>query len=204
MIMITTERTELTETSTATEQEWRELADSCAGCEMCVLHKTRKNTVFGKGSHHAKIMFIGEAPGESEDLEGLPFVGRAGKLLDKYMAFADLNFDNTYIANILKCRPPDNRDPEQSEQDCCIGYLRSQTKLIDPKIIVCLGRIAAMRIIKPDFKITSEHGQWFKKGGVFITAVYHPSALLRDPAKKAGTLLDFKAIREKAVELGVL
>jgi len=149
-------------------------------------------------------MFIGEAPGESEDREGLPFVGRAGKLLDKFFEFADLTLENIYIANILKCRPPKNRDPSEDEQDCCIGYLRSQTKLIDPKIIVCLGRIAAMRIIKPDFKITAERGLWFKKGEIFMTAVYHPSALLRDPAKKADTLLDFKSIREKAAELGLL
>jgi DNA polymerase len=149
-------------------------------------------------------MLIGEAPGESEDREGLPFVGAAGKLLDKYLFFADLNADNTYTANILKCRPPGNRDPEQSEQDSCIDYLRRQTKLLDPKIIVCLGRVAAMRIIKPDFRITSEHGHWFKKGGVFITAVYHPSALLRDPSRKAAALLDFKAVREKAAELGLL
>ena len=160
--------------------------------------------VFGKGSHDAKIMFIGEAPGESEDREGLPFVGRAGKLLDKFMFAYDFTLDNTYTANILKCRPPNNRDPNESEQDACIEYLRAQTKLIDPKIIVCLGRIAAMKIIKPDFKITSEHGAWFKKGDVFMTAIYHPSALLRDAPKKADALLDFKSVREKAAELGIL
>ena len=184
--------------------EWRELFGVCEICEKCELHKSRTKVVFGKGSPCAKILFIGEAPGESEDLEGLPFVGRAGKLLDKFMEFADLTLENVYIANILKCRPPKNRDPSEAEQDCCIGYLRSQTKLIDPKIIVCLGRIAAMRIIKPDFKITAERGAWFKKGEIFMTAVYHPSALLRDPAKKADTLLDFKAIREKAAELEIL
>ena len=183
---------------------WSDLLKDCMNCEKCALYKTKTKTVFGKGSHEAKIMFIGEAPGESEDREGLLFVGRAGKLLDKYMAYFDLSLDNVYIANILKCRPPNNRDPEESEQDSCIDYLRAQTKLIDPKIIVCLGRIAAMRIIKPDFRITSEHGTWFKKGDIYMTAVYHPSALLRDPPKKSDALLDFKSVRAKAVELGVL
>jgi len=185
-------------------KEWSGLLQDCLTCEKCGLHKTRNKTVFGKGSHEAKIMFIGEAPGESEDREGLPFVGRAGKLLDKYLAYYDFTPDNIYIANILKCRPPQNRDPDESEQDMCIDYLRMQTKLLDPKIIVCLGRIAALRIIKPDFKITSEHGSWFKKGDIYMTATYHPSALLRDPAKKSDALLDFKSIRGKASELGVL
>ena len=186
------------------EREWQELFEECENCEKCGLHKTRTKTVFGKGSRDAKILFVGEAPGESEDLEGLPFVGRAGKLLDKFFAFADFTPDNIYVANILKCRPPKNRDPEPGEQDRCIDYLRRQTKLLEPKVIVCLGRIAAMRIIKPDFKITAERGIWFKKGGVYITAIYHPSALFRDPSKKADALLDFKSVREKCVELGIL
>ena len=183
------------------EENWRELLETCSNCEKCGLHKTRNNVVFGKGSHDAKILFVGEAPGETEDREGLPFVGRAGKLLDKYMAAVDFTLENIYIANILKCRPPNNRDPDNSEQDCCIDYLRTQTKLLEPKIIVCLGRIAAMRLIKPDFKITSEHGKWFVKNGIFMCAVYHPSALLRDPAKKGDMLTDMKIIREKYDEL---
>ena len=186
------------------DEKWDELLDTCSTCDKCGLSSTRNKIVFGKGSKDAKIMFIGEAPGESEDREGLPFVGRAGKLLDKFFEAVDFNLDNIYVANILKCRPPQNRDPNESEQNSCIDYLRLQTKLLEPKIIVCLGRIAAMRIIKPDFKITSEHGVWFKKGDIFMTAVYHPSALLRDPGKKGDTLLDFKAVREKAAELGVL
>lgn len=186
------------------ELDWLELYDTCFNCEKCELHKTRNKMVFGKGSHEAKIMFVGEAPGESEDREGLPFVGRAGKLLDLYMGYVELSLEDVYIANILKCRPPQNRDPDPAEQDSCIDYLRLQTKLIDPKIIVCLGRIAAMRIIKPDFKITAEHGAWFKKGDIYMTAVYHPSALLRDPSKKADALADFKEIRKKAAELGIL
>ena len=186
------------------EEQWQGLLKECLSCEKCGLHKTRNKVVFGKGFRDAKIMFIGEAPGESEDFEGLPFVGRAGKLLDKYMNYVDFSLDNVYIANILKCRPPQNRDPDETEQDSCIDYLRAQTKLVDPKIIVCLGRIAAMRIIKPEFRITSEHGLWFKKGSIYMTAIYHPSALLRDTAKKAEALLDFKAVREKAVELGIV
>ena len=185
-------------------EEWQKLSEECLNCGKCGLHETRTNVVFEKGSRSAKIMFIGEAPGESEDREGVPFVGRAGKLLDKFFGYADFTPDNIYVANILKCRPPQNRDPSESEQDLCIEYLRMQTKLLDPKIIVCLGRIAAMRIIKPDFKITAEHGQWFKKGDIYMTAIYHPSALLRDPSKKSDALLDFKAVREKAVEMGIL
>jgi len=185
-------------------EEWQKLSEECLNCGKCGLHETRTNVVFEKGSRDAKIMFIGEAPGESEDREGVPFVGRAGKLLDKFFGYADFTPDNIYVANILKCRPPQNRDPSESEQDLCIEYLRMQTKLLDPKIIVCLGRIAAMRIIKPDFKITAEHGQWFKKGDIYMTAIYHPSALLRDPSKKSDALLDFKAVREKAVEMGIL
>ena len=186
------------------EEKWRELLEICASCEKCGLHKTRSKIVFGKGSHDAKIMLVGEAPGQSEDLQGLPFVGRAGQLLDKYLFNFDFTLENIYIANILKCRPPNNRDPDPAEQDSCIAYLREQTKLLEPKIIVCLGRIAAMRIIKPDFKITGEHGKWFKKGDIFMTAIYHPSALLRDPDKKADALVDFKSVREKAEELGLV
>lgn len=185
------------------DQAWRELFEACAGCGKCGLHETRTNVVFEKGSRQAKIMFIGEAPGESEDREGLPFVGRAGKLLDKYLEYTDFSLENSYITNILKCRPPQNRDPGDTEQDFCIGYLNSQIALIQPAIIVCLGRIAAMRMIKPDFKITAEHGLWFEKNGIQMTAIYHPSALLRDPAKKEDALLDFKAVRQKAVDLGI-
>ena len=186
------------------DEKWRELIESCAACEKCALHKTRGNIVVGKGSQNAKILLVGEAPGESEDMQGVPFVGKAGKLLDKYLFNFDFTLENIYITNILKCRPPKNRDPGPSEQDCCIEYLRIQTKLLEPKIIICLGRIAALRIIKPDFRITSEHGKWFKKGEIFMTAIYHPSALLRDPDKKADALLDFRAVREKAIELDLM
>lgn len=187
------------------DQKWEDLKARCNSCRECSLCETRTNVVFGKGARDAKILFVGEAPGESEDKEGMPFVGRSGKLLDRFLNAVDFSFDkNIYIANILKCRPPNNRDPKTDEQDLCIKYLREQTRLLEPKIIVCLGRIAAARIIKPDFKITGEHGKWFVRNGVHMTAIYHPSALLRDPSKKADTLLDFKTLYDKAVELGVM
>ena len=146
-------------------------------------------------------MFVGEAPGEQEDLSGTPFVGRAGQLLDKFLFAVDIDRSDVYIANILKCRPPKNRDPLPAEEDACIGFLREQVKVIRPKIIVCLGRIAAMRLIKPDYKITKEHGTWVQKGNFLMTAVYHPAALLRDPRKNEEMLRDMKAIKQKLSEL---
>ena len=176
------------------------LAQSCAECQNCPLGATRTNLVFGTGNPNADLMFVGEAPGEQEDLSGIPFVGRAGQLLDKFLYAVDIDRKDVYIANILKCRPPKNRDPLPEEEDACIGYLREQVRLIKPKIIVCLGRISAMRLIKPDFKITKEHGMWFEKGTFFMTAVYHPAALLRDPRKKEEMLEDMKAIKQKLDE----
>ena len=179
---------------------WDELQKKCAECEKCELCKTRTNCVFGTGNRNADLLFVGEAPGEQEDLSGIPFVGRAGQLLDKFLYAVDINREDVYIANILKCRPPKNRDPLPEEEDACIDYLRQQVALINPKVIVCLGRISAMRLIKPDFKITKEHGQWFKKGNYLMTAVYHPAALLRDPRKKEDMLEDMKKIKEKLSE----
>lgn len=179
---------------------WDELQQKCEKCEKCELCKTRTNCVFGTGNRKADLLFVGEAPGEQEDLSGVPFVGRAGQLLDKFLYAVDIDREDVYIANILKCRPPKNRDPIPEEEDACIEYLREQVALIDPKVIVCLGRISAMRLIKPDFKITKEHGQWFKKGNYLMTAVYHPAALLRDPRKKEDMLEDMKRIKEKLLE----
>lgn len=176
------------------------LQHACAECRACTLGSTRTKSVFGVGDPHADLMFVGEAPGEQEDLSGVPFVGRAGQLLDKFLYAVDIPREKVYIANILKCRPPKNRDPLPEEEDACIGYLREQVRLIQPKIIVCLGRISAMRLIKPDFKITQEHGQWFERGGYLMTAVYHPAALLRDPRKKEDMLEDMKRIRQKLDE----
>jgi len=185
------------------DQSWEELQARCRDCRACPLGESRTNNVFGMGDRHSPLMFVGEAPGEQEDATGIPFVGAAGKLLDRYLFAVDLPRDRVYIANILKCRPPRNRDPEESEQEACIGYLREQFRLIQPKVLVCLGRIAAMKLIKPDFRITREHGKWFYKGGVWMTAVYHPSALLRDNTKREDTLRDMWAIRQKLEELGV-
>lgn len=176
---------------------WEELESRCMQCQGCVLAETRHNVVFGVGNRQADVLFIGEGPGEQEDLQGEPFVGPAGRLLDVMLAVIDLHRSNVYIANIVKCRPPRNRDPLNIEQDACIGYLRAQTALIRPKIIVCLGRIAATRIIDKDFKITRQHGQWFSRAGIQMTALYHPSALLRDPSKRPETFVDLKGIQAK-------
>ena len=146
-------------------------------------------------------MLIGEGPGEQEDLQGLPFVGPAGKLLDDMLEMIYLDRTKVYIANIVKCRPPHNRDPQFVEQKCCGEWLQRQIALVDPAIIVCLGRIAAMRIIKPDFKITREHGQFFKKGNIYMTATLHPAALLRNPAQKPAAFDDFLKLRDKIDEL---
>ena len=175
--------------------DWTQLESACGACRGCELYKTRTNLVFGTGNRSADLMFVGEAPGEREDETGIPFVGAAGQLLDKYLAAVGLERENVYIANILKCRPPRNRDPLPEEGDACIGFLREQVKLIRPKIIVCLGRISAMRLIKPDFRITREHGIIVKKGAFAMTAVYHPAALLRDPAKKEDMFRDMKNIK---------
>ncbi len=179
-----------------------QLRERCNSCTACPLGQTRTNLVFGVGNPEADLMFVGEAPGEQEDLTGTPFVGRAGQLLDRFLYAVDIERSDVYIANILKCRPPKNRDPLPAEEDACMGYLREQVRIIRPKIIVCLGRIAAMRLIRPDYKITKEHGQWIERGSFLMTAVYHPAALLRDPRKNEDMLRDMKAIRQKLDELG--
>ena len=183
-------------------ENWEELKENCLNFRKCNLCEARSNVVFGVGNPCAKVMFIGEGPGRNEDLKGEPFVGAGGQLLDKYLAAVDLDRrTNIYIANIVKCRPPQNRDPLQEEQEACMDWLRNQTALLRPKIIVCLGRIAAMRIIKPDFKITREHGQFFKKGNIYMTATLHPAALLRNPAQKPAAFDDFLKLRDKIDEL---
>ncbi len=180
---------------------WEELEDRCLHCQNCALAETRHNVVFGVGDRQADVLFIGEGPGEQEDLQGEPFVGPAGQLLDVMLSVIDVDRRNVYIANIVKCRPPRNRDPLALEQDACIGYLRMQTAMLKPKIIVCLGRIAAMRIIDKDFRITRQHGQWFERAGVQVMAIYHPSALLRDPTKRPETFQDLKTLQAKIREL---
>lgn len=181
--------------------DWPELEATCKNCRNCSLHETRTNVVFGVGSRTAEVLFIGEGPGENEDLQGEPFVGRGGQLLDQMMGAIGLQRKNVYIANIVKCRPPHNRDPLNTEEDACIGYLRNQVALLKPKIIVCLGRIAAMRVIGPDFKISKDHGKWYDKNGTLIMALFHPAALLRDPRRKPETFLDLKALQAKILEI---
>lgn len=184
--------------------DWEELQRECMTCSNCRLCETRHHVVFGVGNTNGTVMFVGEGPGEQEDLKGEPFVGPAGLLLDDMLSIIDLDRNkNCYIANIVKCRPPKNRDPLETEQDACINYLERQIQLLQPKIIVCLGRIAAMRLIRSDYRITREHGQWVQKNGIWMTAIYHPSALLRDPAKRPESFDDLLSLREKMRELSL-
>ena len=181
--------------------DWMELKATCESCTRCGLCENRHHVVFGVGNPRAEILFVGEGPGEQEDLQGTPFVGPAGKLLDDMLAIIDLDRTNCYIANVVKCRPPHNRDPLETEKEACIGYLRQQIALISPKIIVCLGKIAATALIREDFRITRERGVWTQKDGVWMTAMYHPSALLRDVSKRPETFDDLLSIRAKLQSL---
>ena len=169
---------------------WEALMSECAQCHECALCHNRKNVVFGVGNPQSEIMFVGEGPGANEDEQGIPFVGKAGMLLDDMLAIIGLDRTKVYIANIVKCRPPGNRDPLNVEQDACIGYLRRQIALMQPKILVCLGRIAAMRMIDEKFRITKEHGLWYDVDGMRMMAIYHPAALLRDAGKRPETFDD--------------
>lgn len=178
-----------------------EVRAACNTCTQCPLSVTRHNVVFGVGPEKTPILFVGEGPGQREDEQGIPFVGPAGQLLDEMLSIIDLSRENCYIANIVKCRPPQNRDPLQTEQDACIGWLRKQAALISPKIIVCLGRIAAMRLIDEGFRITRDHGRWVQKGGIWFMAMFHPSALLRDVSKRPDTFRDLKSLQAKIKEV---
>ena len=177
--------------------EMDSIRKACASCELCGLGAGRTRLVFGDGSENSEVMLIGEGPGEQEDLQGIPFVGPAGKLLDTMLELIDLDRSKVYIANMVKCRPPHNRDPRDEEIASCRPWLEHQIRAVSPKIIVCLGRIAACSLIDRDFRITREHGQWFKKDGIEYTALYHPSALLRDPGKRPETFEDLRGIRQK-------
>ncbi len=179
------------------QDNWESLTRECMDCRECALSQTRRHVVFGVGNPQAEILLVGEGPGANEDQQGIPFVGKAGMLLDDMLAIIGLDRTKVYIANIVKCRPPNNRDPMNVEQDACIGYLRRQMALIRPKILVCLGRIAAMRLIDPKFRITKDHGVWFDVDGMRMTALYHPSALLRDPGKRPETFDDLKSLQRE-------
>ena len=183
---------------------WESLRAECLQCTGCPLHQTRTHVVFGDGAVDARILLVGEGPGQSEDEQGIPFVGKAGLLLDDMLEIIGLDRTRVYVANIVKCRPPNNRDPLAQEQEVCMGWLRRQTALLRPQVIVCLGRIAAKAIIQEDFRISSQHGRWFTRNGVQMTAIYHPSALLRDVSKRPETFEDLKAIQARLRELGLL
>jgi uracil-DNA glycosylase family 4 len=178
-----------------------QLKNEVAACTRCGLCKTRTNVVFGEGNPRARLMFIGEGPGRDEDLLGRPFVGAAGLLLDKMMASIGFNRNTVYIVNIVKCRPPGNRDPQPDEAAACIGYLRSQVAIIKPKIIVCLGRISARYILGTDIRITRDRGVWREMKGFWILPTYHPAALLRNEALKKDAWHDLLAIRAKYDEI---
>ncbi len=176
---------------------WEALKRECSACRECSLCQTRRNVVFGTGNPQAEVLLVGEGPGAHEDEQGVPFVGRAGKLLDDMLAMIGLDRSKVYIANVVKCRPPENRDPLNVEQDACIGYLRRQMALMEPKIVVSLGRIAAMRLINPKFRITKEHGVWYDIDGMRMMAMYHPSALLRDPGRRPEAFDDLKSLQQE-------
>ena len=180
---------------------WNDIESMICSCGRCALGQTRKNAVPGKGSHAAQIMLVAEAPGKQEDLQGIPFVGPAGKVLDILLTSAGLSRKDVFITNIVKCHPPGNRDPLPEEQEACMQYLRAETALLHPPVIVCLGRIAAQKLIAPNFKITREHGMWVHRKGYWMTAVYHPSAILRDPAKLEDAKRDFQSIVAKVQEI---
>lgn len=182
--------------------DWDTLRDECLQCDRCSLSTSRTQVVFGTGNQQAEVLFVGEGPGRQEDEQGLPFVGRSGKLLDVYLDTIHLYRDkNIYIANIVKCRPPENRDPLPEEREACLPWLREQFRFMEPKIVVCLGRIAAQVMIRPDFSVMKEHGQWTQKNGIWFMATLHPAALLRNPKQKPLAFEDFMALREKINEV---
>jgi len=173
------------------------LEQQVAHCQDCPLGKLRQNPVFGKGSLSASLMLIGEGPGADEDRMGLPFVGRAGQLLDRILEAAELPFEDIYICNVVKCRPPNNRLPQIEEVAACKGYLREQLRLIHPHIIVCLGSLATQVVVSDDAKITRDRGKWVQKGAFMIMPTFHPAALLRDESKKSLVWQDMQAVRDE-------
>ena len=182
--------------------DWDTLKKECTGCEKCNLCKTRTNVVFGYGNPLAEVMIIGEAPGKDEDLKAEPFVGRSGRLLDAMLAEVGLyRQTNIYIANIIKCRPPNNRDPLPNEQKMCIDWLRNQTALINPKIIVAVGRISAQKIIDEKIKILRDHGKFYQKKNTVFMPTIHPAAILRNPKQKVLVEEDFLNLKNKILEI---
>ena len=174
-----------------------ELKNFVDHCGRCPLARTRNRAVMGRGNLRSPVLFIAEGPGRNEDRDGIPFTGQSGQVFDRLLREIGMTREDVYITNIVKCHPPGNRDPKPEEQEACIPYLKYETLLLRPKMIVCLGRVAAQRIIRPDFRITKEHGSFLLRKGVWLTAVYHPSAILRDDTKYPETAADFRAIKEK-------
>ena len=176
---------------------WEELEESIKSCNKCKLCKTRQNIVFGTGNKQSKLMFIGEGPGADEDRLGEPFVGRAGKLMN--LAFETLGIDRkeVYIANVVKCRPPGNRNPEEDEAVACLDYLRNQVILVQPEIIVLLGSVALKNILGKEYGITASRGKWVEKKGIKYMPTWHPAALLRDETKKIDFIKDLQKVVEE-------
>ncbi|MCI8494585.1 MAG: uracil-DNA glycosylase [Lachnospiraceae bacterium] len=182
------------------QYSWNDIEQHIISCTHCPLSQTRRRPVMGRGNYHADMMLIAEAPGGQEDQQGMPFVGRSGEILDDLLRDSGLTREEIYITNILKCHPPGNRDPKEEEKEACFPYLKYETFLLKPRIIVCLGRVAAQRIISPDFKITRQHGSWIYRKSCALTATYHPSAILRDPSKYEDARQDFCEIAKKRAE----
>ena len=180
-------------------ENMEDLKEAINNCNKCKLCKNRKNIVFGVGNENAKIMFIGEVPGADEDLKGIPFVGKAGKLMDKAFLALGIKKEDVYIANIVKCRPPNNRDPEPDEVVECINYLRNQVIIIKPKIIVLLGRVALNNVLGQEYKITASRGKWIEKKGILYMPTWHPAALFRDENKKIDFIKDLKQVIQKEI-----
>ncbi len=180
---------------------WEQLIKDCSDCNRCNLGRTRSNIVIERGSRNAPLMFVGEGPGEQEDLQGKPFVGPAGKLLDLLLDALMFKKDEYYIANIVKCRPPGNRVPLDEEAEKCLPFLRNQVLLVKPQIIVCLGSTAMKYIIDRDARITKIRGQWIERKGFWIMPTFHPAALLRDESKKVLMWEDIKKVKNKLESL---
>ena len=180
---------------------WPQLMEEISACDKCRLCQTRTNVVPGEGDPHARLMFIGEGPGRDEDLQGRPFVGRSGELLTRMIRAIGLEREQVYICNVVKCRPPQNRNPEPDEAAACLNYLRAQVALVRPRVVVLLGKIACRDALQQEISVMREHGQWYERKGVWFMPTYHPSALLRDPAKKRDSWDDFQKIRDKLREI---
>lgn len=180
---------------------WEQLEEAIKNCNKCKLCTNRTNIVFGVGNKEAKVMFVGEGPGADEDRLGEPFVGKAGQLMNKAFQALEINREEVYIANIVKCRPPQNRTPEKNEATACLNYLRNQVMLVKPKIIVLLGSTALKNILGEEYGITSARGKWVEKKGILYMPTWHPAALLRDEAKKIDFWKDLKEVAQKSKEV---